>query len=589
MAGHIVREQTDRFLDEITRHAPWEVWAEKLAARKRPEPLHKLIPTKNECPLEWSLSDATPPNTRELLEWLYHLRRRPKKDESHDWTEVINRWLEATHGQATVKKQLTTETMVEMLAWGHSLPRLASRCLPEVWSALLGTLLNTAADAINAPGGEVKLDQLWSSQLLACELPLTLAYQFPKMEVCEQLLRPARRRLEESLIGLLDGEGVLHGRYAEAWRGLLACWTRCMYLDRKLTGDRISKDARLQFEWMVRQSIRWCRGDGTLVLTNDTTTIFEMLETAVAVGGDRVDRDLWAVHRGRRKESSSAYALPSAGEHSEWAEQAILRSSWSGESTYLAFNFSQNRCVAELNSHGTLLWHGALLPTIRFNGTPLKLNNQWDEICWESNDEVDYLELETELGHGWTLQRQVMLARDDNFIWFADALLGSHDGKIEYELELPLSTQVQCVEEAETTEIQLLSPRPQGWAMPVALSEWKTDRRAGQFTGRELRQEANGSALYCPIFFDLDPERRRKQRTWRQLTVAEELNLMPADVAVAYRVQVGDEQWIFYRSLGETGNRTFIGQNLISEFYAARFNTDGDVEELIEIETQDDD
>jgi hypothetical protein len=60
---------------------------------------------------------------------------------------------------------------------------------------------------------------------------------------------------------------------------------------------------------------------------------------------------------------------------------------------------------------------------------------------------------------------------------------------------------------------------------------------------------------------------------------------MPHDVAVGYRAQCGKAQWIFYRSLGPRANRTIIGQNTSSEFFAARFLApSGKIEELVEIE-----
>ncbi|MEX0714781.1 MAG: hypothetical protein WD278_20765 [Pirellulales bacterium] len=60
--------------------------------------------------------------------------------------------------------------------------------------------------------------------------------------------------------------------------------------------------------------------------------------------------------------------------------------------------------------------------------------------------------------------------------------------------------------------------------------------------------------------------------------------VQPADPAVGYRVQVGRQQWLIYRSLAERGNRTVLGHNLISEFLVARFDRQGKVEPLLEIE-----
>jgi hypothetical protein len=68
------------------------------------------------------------------------------------------------------------------------------------------------------------------------------------------------------------------------------------------------------------------------------------------------------------------------------------------------------------------------------------------------------------------------------------------------------------------------------------------------------------------------------------LVVAEQLEILPPAVAVAYRVQVGKEQWTAYRSLAAKGNRTFLGQNIVTECAVSRFKSDGTAELLLEIE-----
>lgn len=102
--------------------------------------------------------------------------------------------------------------------------------------------------------------------------------------------------------------------------------------------------------------------------------------------------------------------------------------------------------------------------------------------------------------------------------------------------------------------------------------------------GLELHQAADGRRLMAPLFLDLDPRRMRRRLTWRQLTVAESLSIQAADVAVGYRVAIGSQQWLIYRSLGPRGNRTVLGHNLSTESLVARFDSSGEVESIVEIE-----
>ena len=46
-----------------------------------------------------------------------------------------------------------------------------------------------------------------------------------------------------------------------------------------------------------------------------------------------------------------------------------------------------------------------------------------EPLCWVSDDDVDYLELEIEFGEGLRVQRHLLLARHDRFLLLADAVL----------------------------------------------------------------------------------------------------------------------------------------------------------------------
>ena len=91
--------------------------------------------------------------------------------------------------------------------------------------------------------------------------------------------------------------------------------------------------------------------------------------------------------------------------------------------------------------------------------------------------------------------------------------------------------------------------------------------------------------MLAPLLVDLRPGRMTRRLTWRHLTVAEDLRAQPSDVAVGYRVRIGKHQWLIYRSLAPTGNRTLLGHNLTTEMLVARFDRDGEVEPLLEIES----
>ncbi|MGH6742812.1 MAG: hypothetical protein ACREDY_27920, partial [Bradyrhizobium sp.] len=219
--------------------------------------------------------------------------------------------------------------------------------------------------------------------------------------------------------------------------------------------------------------------------------------------------------------------------------------------------------------------------------TPL---SPWEQTCWISDEDVDYLELELSLSPLVRVQRHLLFARQDEFLFIADAVLGERPGSIDYKMPLPFATGVTGESVGETRETTMITQaRRRARVLPLGLSEWRSERRRGDLyvgeSSLELRHSlANARNLFAAWFIDLAPRRLSRPVTWRQLTVAEDREIQTDDVAVGYRVQVGSRQWLFYRSLAACGNRTVLGHNLVSEFLAARFTRRGAPETLIEIE-----
>jgi hypothetical protein len=179
-------------------------------------------------------------------------------------------------------------------------------------------------------------------------------------------------------------------------------------------------------------------------------------------------------------------------------------------------------------------------------------------------------------------------AREDQFIFLADAVFGPHSGKLDYRGLLPLADGMEFHADRQHTEGSIHGKKKLATVLPPALSEWQTPGDSGHLRiqdGKlELSQKAVGCNLFAPLFIDLKNRRFEKPLTWRQLTVADSLAIQPPDIAAGFRVMIGKEQWLIYRSLSPKANRTLLGHNLSSEFLLARFLKKGEVQSLIEVE-----
>jgi len=302
-----------------------------------------------------------------------------------------------------------------------------------------------------------------------------------------------------------------------------------------------------------------------------------------------------------------------------------LRSGWSAADPRLVAVYHDESVCVEIGCRKEVFWSGPWALEVLQDGQPLRPTGPWEEVCWESADGVDYLELEIDLGSGVRVQRHLALAGKDNFVFLADAVLANRPARLEYRGWLPLAPGMSLLPAESSrevfvegrgmkaqvagtlrvpsaqggggsgrhTECACYSTRPErsrkmALVLPLALPEWRIDTRPGTLAAvderMELSQSATGSALFAPLFVDMDRRRIARPCTWRQLTVGENLAIQPPDVAVGYRVMVGRQQWLIYRSLAPAANRSLLGHNLVSGMLLARFDRKGEVESLVEIE-----
>ena len=185
---------------------------------------------------------------------------------------------------------LPSRTWLTALAWAHQLPELLASVSPEEAHRMASQLIAS----VHVAATQKSFEDVAATQLARCELPLTLSYQFPDVEDFQQLLKVTRRRLEESMTSLCDGEGMFHAQNLPWMPAAVASWTRCLLLMDK-AGWRISEDARTEYEMERPQCVADVAPDGRFPFAWASATalrIEEFLDAAVAVADDPEDRAL---------------------------------------------------------------------------------------------------------------------------------------------------------------------------------------------------------------------------------------------------------------------------------------------------------
>jgi len=578
----------------IVGESQWATWSGHLAKRRTPRPLEALCETPA-LPLSWGFTlGALSPRTVELLALSDQLCAKTAKGKLRVSDETIEQilagWLEGSHALPQ-----TIDFALECLVIAHVLPRVTEGVLPDFWWGLLDALWQIVQSTSDwRVDAELPPEQGLAQQLLAGELPLTLAYLFPEMRPIGKLRAAAYETLSEGLAELTNGNGLVQGEYLGYQRPLLGCWTRCRVLAAQLKKDWTKKTDEL-FQWAVTHSIRLSTAQGTPLLGGPHHEAWtpDFLRTALSTGGDKADASAARLIFGKKLtagiKSKATDTVPETSDNCEWAGVACLRTDWERKEPVLAVDYSSPDLRLECWVGTERLLSGTWSWETTLAGKRLEPIGSWDESCWFSDEDVDYLELSMDLSGGARLERQILLARDEMFLLLADYVIDTTGGKLCHRYRLPLDGAVEFLPEQETREGLLAAGKAVARVLPLALPEWRSDPRLGKLTfdnsRLQLEQTREGKNLACPLLIDLKKNRAKKDCTWRQLTVAQSLEVVDHDVAVGYRVQCSKDQWLIYRSLAESANRTLLGQNLSNECLVARFLApEGEIDELLEIE-----
>jgi hypothetical protein len=556
----------------------WEAWRAHLLTR-RLRPLGRLLGSAG-SPLAWGLpADEPLQPTLELIERLAWLGQRARQSTA-GLDKQAARWLAAAE---TADSALPFG--LECLAWCWALPALVDHLDEQLWWRLLNHLTALAKEPEQPP------DDPLARQLILGELPLVLAYWFGELANCRALADAGRRCVAGGMREATNARGVPQWRVLPSLRPLVACWTRCRALGNELHDGFAGPQLDRQYRGLVQHALRLSRADGRAVFAASGAPAWEpdLLKAATRLAGDETPKLARLTTIGRARPNGNK-GLPRPAFENEWAAVAQLRSDWSRQSPQLTVVYGGQTVRLELGVGPHLVMSGAWECHVALGGQALEPIGDWEQTCWQSDEDVDYLELSIPCTRGVTLERHLLQLRQDRVLFLADAMLGNQGGKFEYRGRLPLAGGVRFEGQPDSREGTLTLGRKRlGRVLPLSLPEWRAEPGLGELHDRdgvlELEQSTHQPRMFAPLFLDLDPARIRRETTWRQLTVAEDRAIVPADVAVGYRVQAGDAQWMIYRSLAEPAIRSLLGKSLMHQFLFGDVPPTGRVETLLEIDS----
>ena len=552
---------------------------------------------KNEIsPLFWLLNSHTfnIKAAEQIESWHLRLKhQKTRKFKSSDRQGFQNRWddlLEAVQLGTKLDSTPLEQVAQSLLSLGaaYLLPKVVKREGKKHCFAILSSLVPCACQ--RHLHDSRSMVQPWLEQLAAVELPLQLSSHFPDFVVEENIGEVSAAWMSDAIHQYLDRTGCPSAELLPIFGPMVASWVRAGELLEKLKCSLKPSTMEL-LSSAVLHVFRILRNDRQLMFSDPQSAPLtdSGLKRMIKQFGNGVPRRL--LHRLQDRPDSilAQPAKPAPGSPSAWGSSAILRANWEPHSAHAVLAFAGLSCQCEIGAHQTLI-SGAANPSIRFEGQPVAAIEGFRVTCEEFDRDVNYVELVMPLADSVELTRQWLLARKEQILYIADSVNVPRAGLIEYSCDWPLTRGISVMPETETREIYLCNPAIQALVLPIGLSEWQVAPSSGRLSYQpdrhcfRLTEQVSGIGLHAPLVVDLCPKRSRQKRTWRQLTVAQSGRAVARDVAVAYRIQLGRQQWYTYRSLQTKTPRTFFGEHFKGEFVFGRFNRKGDMKEMLRIE-----
>lgn len=460
-----------------------------------------------------------------------------------------------------------------------------------IWQNSLRALLNFLATPLAA---ELRSDE----QLLQQgELPLLGGLVFADLAGSRELRARGQRVLQRELKAQVDTDGTPHSELLPRLAYWLAPLVRATGWCRQTGQSFWDEDQRLLLSDVIEKAVALCRPNGRFALTTSAAVnALPMLRQAAiwlewppsSPGAQGLAALASHQDRSRSARGTSAVGIMPSNQ-SDWARFALLRSDWTGNAACFAVTHHRPLPQLDFTVHGRPILHGDWGLDLRLGDAAVELADEWNCVCWESQPEVDYIELQMSGPGKLHVERFILLSREDQFLMMADAVRGAPADRVALQSRVPLADDVVATWEAGRRAMQLTAGAAKVRLLPLLFPADTVD--SSPHTVREedgclvWEYLARGQGLFAPLVFDFHPQRLRKPVIWKPLTVTEDTAVVSRDVAAAYRWQIGREQWLVYRSQRKARlPRAALGHHTANGLVVGRFDKQGDVDTILAVE-----
>lgn len=432
------------------------------------------------------------------------------------------------------------------------------------------------------------------------ELPFVAGVLFSDVAGATELVKAGRKALARSLSENADSDGTPRAEMIERLPLWLAPLIRASLIAKRFDVKLWTNDQERTLTSVVERAIPLCRPDGKSALSNGLSLeplpvlaaaaeLFGLPEISPEGGYLQSVKRVIAGQPARRVKNDGVVTMPS--NQSDWARFALLRSDWSVQADSVAVAHHRRYPQIDVTAAGRPLLHGDWTLELKLGDAKVELAEEWSCVCWQSDPDADYIELQMRGPGKLRVERIIMLSRRERFLLLADSISGVAHERIEYRASLPLADDILVRLDTPTREAQLTMKGFKARVFPLAVTQDRVHSTPHEFTATEerlsLKQIAQGEGLFAPLLLDWHPDRTRADAQWRSLTVTEDGRVIGPDIAAGHRLKLGDLQLLIFRSLKTTGNsRAVLGHHTHNETVIAKFDKKGDVDPILMVEPE---
>lgn len=445
-------------------------------------------------------------------------------------------------------------------------------------------------------------DRLVVGLICEGELPLLLSLVLGDLKGQTGRFKASAKVLREGLDAGTDTDGMLHASLTSRADGWLAPLVRSAHWAAAFENSWLTaKDtARLA------DAARTCTS--LLIQTGLVSRPPAKLREIERCAADVVDHALRAVGiresspfaalarwHAQRKRGLSKTKVRSAqietSNQSDWAESAILRSGLQADADICVVNWDEPASSIHLAVLGAPLLSGNWTSEVIVNGETIGPVEGWGCSCWFSDEEAAFVELEADPTDSIHVVRHVMLSLKERIGVVCESVTSTDaNATVRLSNQLPLAANPLAVVNSITREIALHADCVSTRVIPVWLEDDRVQHAIGRCEKIDNALVSAGEGLggvTVPLIFDWHPERQALDADWNRLTVTEDRAVVSAQNAAGFRVRIGKQQMLIFRSLrsGEFP-RAVMGLHTLNETVYGRVKKSGEVAPLVLVDGQ---